>query len=253
MAKITHVKSARQLYKTVPVLNPDGTQKTTPVLKADGTQKTTKTGKPVFMKVTVADKSQPLPPRTCEECRLPIEVGTSYKHVTPKSGPYGGTTRYRHATCSDWQPWDLSGALWARVAQIVHDAEAMEFTEDMEVEDMESVMDDAVTAIQELAEEKRESAQNIEDGFGHATTASEELNEVADELENWASSMESYDFPEKPAEVDEPGDEPDDEDTDEWRDWDQTRDDWDQYQSDLSEWVDAVIGVRDDLLSENPF
>ncbi len=59
-------------------------------------------------------------------------------------------------------------------------------------------MTDAAEVVREIAEEKRESAQNIEDGFGHSTSASEELSSLADELEEWATSIENADIPEYP-------------------------------------------------------
>src|SRR5438270_337793 len=118
MARVTHVKKAQQRYATVPVIDPEtGQQKVTPVLRADGSQKMTRAkphrpARPVFMKVTQADKTQPLPPLNCEACGKPIEIGTPYKHVTPKSGPYGGYQRNRHADCPTWKAWDLSSAWW---------------------------------------------------------------------------------------------------------------------------------------------
>lgn len=47
MAKVIKVKSARQRYGTVPVIDPaTGKQKVTPVMKSDGSQKLTKAGRP---------------------------------------------------------------------------------------------------------------------------------------------------------------------------------------------------------------
>ena len=122
MPTITHVKKAQQRYAMVPVCNPDGTPKQTPVMRGDGTQKTTKRGALVFMTVTVADKTKPQPLDTCDFCHQPIEVGTPYKHITPKSGPYGGHKRTRHESCPTWQVWEYSSSLSARIAQIQHDA-----------------------------------------------------------------------------------------------------------------------------------
>jgi len=58
--------------------------------------------------------------------------------------------------------------------------------------------DGAAEAIRELAEAKRESAQNIVDGFGHETSTSDELSDVADQLDTWADEIESTDVPEDP-------------------------------------------------------
>lgn len=198
MARVTHVKKAQQRYATVPMIDPEtGEQKVTPVMRRDGTQKVTKRGKPVVMRVTRIDKSQPLPNRTCERCSAEIKPGDPYKHVSPKSGPYGGRTRVRCAACPTWQPWDLSSALWARLAQIAHDFGTT--LEEVESEDeVTSALEDAANEVREIAEEKREGAQNIEDGFGHPTSQSEELNEVADELDSWADEIEQVSLPDFP-------------------------------------------------------
>lgn len=210
MARTTYVKKAQQRYVTVPVIDPEtGQQKRTPVMKTvrvrqdDGTyveerrQKTTKRGTPVFMKVTQADKTQPLPNRTCEKCKVEIEVGHPYKHITPKSGPYGGRTRYRCRTCPAWQVWEYSNSLSAQIERITYEADQAIDTADSQDEVTEA-LSAAADGLRELAEEKRESAQNMEDGFGHSTAQSEELAEQADSLDEWADTIENADVPEFP-------------------------------------------------------
>lgn len=215
MARITHVKAARQRYATVPVIDPNtGEPKTTPVMvsrtvrAADGSttttsvQKTTKTGRPVTMKVTTTDKTRPLPNYTCEVCKTEITVGSPYKHVTPKSGPYGGTTRRRCAQCPTWQPWDLSNALWARIDQVISPAQdAVEDAKsDHDADTIRSVLETAAQSIRELAEEKTGAADNMESGFGHETEQSAELRDQGDQLEQWADEIGSADIPDFPEE-----------------------------------------------------
>jgi len=258
MARITRVAKAQPRYKMVPVIDEaTGLQKVTPVMKktCDGqlVQKTTKTGKPVVMKVTVTDKTQPLPVRKCGKCGKDIEIGQPYKHVTPKSGPYGGTTRYRCATCPDWQIWELSNSLSARCAQIIYDAEQNEITADSEVDDIQEILADAATEFESLADEKEESANNIIDGFGHDTFASDELTEQAEELRSFASELENTTITDKPDEVDQPGDEPEDDDSDDWRDWEQTSQEWEDYQTALEDWVETVQGEVSEALGGSPF
>jgi len=198
MARVTHVKKAQQRYRTVPVLDDEGKPKRTPVMRKDGTQKTTKRGTPIFMTVTMADKSQPLDPYTCDYCHKTIEVGTSFKHISPRSGPYGGHKRTRHERCPSWQVWEYSSSLSARLAQISHDfwqeIDGVESTDDVQ-----GALDSAAEEIRSLAEEKREGASNIEEGFDHPTATSEELESVADELETWADDVSSADVPEPEA------------------------------------------------------
>jgi len=197
MARVTHVKRAQQRYETVPVIDPETQEpKRTPVMR-DGVQRTTKRGKPIFMTVTAEDRSKPKPLYDCDFCKKPIEIGTPYKHITPKSGPYGGRKRTRHESCPTWQVWEYSSSLSARTAQISFEFEnALSNVETPD--DVQSALDDAAASVREIAEEKRESASNIEDGFGHPTSASEELEQVADDLDGWADEIESVDIPELP-------------------------------------------------------
>ncbi len=201
MARVTHVKKAQQRYETKPVLDPTtGEQKRTPVMRGDGTQKTTKKGRLVFMDVTEADKDRPKPLLRCDfsGCTIDegrIAIGSAYKHITPKSGPYGGTQKSRHAEHPTWQVWEYSSSLGARIAQIQHgfDIDSAE-----NADDVQSALDSVAEEIDSLAEEKRESASSIEGGFGHPTSTSTELEEIADSLETWAEEVRSADIPEEP-------------------------------------------------------
>jgi hypothetical protein len=192
MPKITHVKEARPRYERVPVIDEaTGEPKVVPV------NRTTKRGTAVTMAVTRDDLDQPLPPHNCDYCRQPIAVGTPYKHISPRSGPFGGRTLRRHEGCPTWQPWDYSDSLSARLSQIAYefDNAVSDATEPGEVESAQS---EAADRARELAEEKRESAQNIEDGFQHPTAQSEELAEQADAIEEWANEIEGTSVPEFP-------------------------------------------------------
>lgn len=196
MARVTHVKAAQQRFQTVPVIDPiTGEQKRTPVMQ-NGVQKQSKRG-PVFLSVSEPDLTKPLPNYTCDGCGKEILVGQPYKHVTPKSGPYGGRKRTRCGTCPAWQVWELSQSLSARTAEIMHNAHEA-FGEPETTEAVTEVLSNVADEIRSLAEEKRESASNIEDGFGHPTSASEELNEIADQLESWADDVENADIPDFP-------------------------------------------------------
>lgn len=199
MARVTYVKKAQQRYATVPVIDPEtGQQKRTPVMRRNGEQKTSKKG-PVFLRVTQEDKSKPLPNRVCEHCRTEIKPGDPYKHVTPKSGPYGGHKRVRCAKCPTWQQWDLSNSLSAQLAKVSHDANSVDTTD---ADNVRNALTEAAEAIREIADAKREGAQNIEEGFGHPTQTSDELESIADELESWADEVEAkaYEIEDRPEE-----------------------------------------------------
>lgn len=199
MARITRVKAAQRRYATVPVLDENGKPKRVPVIsRRTGEQVVTKRG-PKWMTVTTQDKTQPLPNLRCDfpGCDITggeILPGQGYMWIKPKSGPYGGRQRNRHAQHPAWQVWDYSNSLSAQVARIEHDA--TDAVDGVETEDdVQSLLDDAADQITELAEAKRESAQNIEDGFGHPTSQSEELESQADELEGWAEDVRGTDIP----------------------------------------------------------
>jgi hypothetical protein len=202
MARTTHVKKAQQRYETVVVIDPITKEpQRTPVMKlnrdGDLVQKLTKKGKPIFMTKTVADKNKPKPPETCTACHLPIKIGTPYKWIQPKSGPYGGRRMSRHEACPSWQVWDYSNSLSAQLARVAHDFwEAVDQAEG--TDDVQSALDDAGASIEEIAGQKREGAENIESGFGHSTSQSEELESMADELETWASDVTSATIPDVP-------------------------------------------------------
>ena len=117
-----------------------------------------------------------------------IKPGDSYKYISIKTGPYSSHTRYRCAAAPDWHHWDYSSSLSARVAQIQHDGEEALSSAEI-AEDFESVAEEIAEWIEGLAQEKYENAQNIEDGFGHPTAKSEELDEIASGLDDWATEI----------------------------------------------------------------
>lgn len=191
MPRITHVARAQQRFATVPVLDDQGK----PLMLA--TTKTTKTGRLITRARTRADYTQPLPNLVCDACREEIRPGSSYKHMSPRSGPFGGRQLSRHETCPDWKLWEYSNSLAARLARIAHDAQTavdgVTSTDEVRV-----ALEEAATAVREIADEKREAAQNIEEGFGHSTQQSEELADIAETLEAWADEIEAADIPDEP-------------------------------------------------------
>jgi len=191
MPRVHQVAAARQRYERVPVIDPaTGEQKTVAVNRRPG-----RSGRPVVQRLTTEDRAKPLPPYRCDMCPDPIAVGTPYKYIDIKQ-QRGGITRRRHVHHPNWQPWEYSSALWARIAQI----QAM----DVDVSGLEAGGDpaeyvsDIVEAIRELASEKEEGASNIESGFGHETEQSTELREASEQLESWADEFESIAWPDEP-------------------------------------------------------
>ncbi len=192
MARVHHVKHAQPRYATKPVLGEDGEQ----AVRVTG-RTTRRTGRQVKVRVTERDLTRPLPNRKCENCGREIKPGDPYKWVQPKTGPYGGRKRFRCGHCPSWQVWELSQSLSAQLAKVSadfwHDADFAE-----SVDDVESALGNAAAAVRDIAEEKRESAANIEEGFGHPTSQSEELADTADQLDSWADEIESASVPDLP-------------------------------------------------------
>lgn len=197
MARTTFVKAAQPRFAMVPKRDDKGMQITVPVLRRDGTPKTTKTGRAIVRQLTVADKTRPLANRTCEKCGKEITVGSPYKHISPKSGPYGGRMLVRCGDCPTWNVWDYSSSLPSQIARISHQfGEALMAAED--VSDVEAARDEAADEIEGLGDEREESAQNMEDGFGHETEPSADLRQQGEDLKAWAEEIRSTDVPELP-------------------------------------------------------
>jgi hypothetical protein len=197
MARITYVKAAQQRYETVPVIDPaTGEQKQTPVMR-NGKQRTTKAGRPIFLSVTASDKSKPLPNRNCDKCRNEIKVGDPYKHISPRSGPYGGRTLYRCDECPTWHIWEYSSSLSAQLAETAWNFNAALDSVESE-DDVQTALNETADEIRLIAAVKEEGADNIESGFGHETQQSEELREIADQLNAWADEIENATIPEHP-------------------------------------------------------
>jgi hypothetical protein len=196
MARITYVKSAQQRYETVPVIDPaTGQQKQTPVIsKRTGEQKVTKNGRPVFLRVTEVDKTRPKPNIVCEKCGTEIEPGMPYKHITPKSGPYGGRQRNRCMPCPTWRPSETTGSQHLAAiygAQEAAEDSLAEWEADQGVDALSEILTALAEGLGEAVESYNESADNIEDGFGHETSMSAELREKAESVESAASDIES--------------------------------------------------------------
>lgn len=145
------------------------------------------------------------PQPVCEVCKTTIEVGMPHKNVSVRQGSFS-VLRIRCVNEPDWKPWEVSSSLSARLEEVSYNFwQALGSAYESE-DDVRSALSEAAEAIREIAEEKRDSAQNIEYGFGHSTWQSDELNETADSLDSWADEVENLYIP-------------DPEDADELDDW----------------------------------
>lgn len=255
MARVTHVKKAQRRYVHVPVLDGAGLPKLIPVMHRNGTQKVTKGGKPVTMRVTVPDRDQPKPNYRCEKCGGEIKVGHPYKHVSPRSGPFGGRKRVRCQQCPSWRPSELTGSEALRTLYAAQEAaeDALNNWDRDDPEGLKEILTALADGVREAGEIYNESADNMEDGFGHETSISEELREKgehldgqADEIESAADDIEDWDEEEPRAEAEadaladclidfEIDGDPDLEEAQDHEDWDD-----EVYEEKVLEFIDAT-------------
>lgn len=214
MSRVLYVKKAQQRFARVPVLDENGQQ-------ARGSK---------GQRLTQADRTKPMPNYRCDKCHTEILPGMPYKYTEVKQ-TYGGILKVRCMSCPSWQSWELSSSLSARIEQIQHD-HSHDFDSVTDRSEVEEWASDAASDITALAEEKRDSASNIEEGFGHSTYQSDELNEQADSLEDWASELENVDLEDAP-------------DADDF-------DDEDEYASALATWQEACEQAYNDALESCP-
>jgi hypothetical protein len=90
--------------------------------------------------------------------------------------------------------------LWRRVL-VAYDT-TVSNTREFSAEDAEAIFEAAVNTLDEIAKMYEESAQNIEDGFGHPTYQSEEVVEKAEEIRLVAEAVRIISS-ESPPELDE--------------------------------------------------
>jgi hypothetical protein len=262
MARIQHVKRAQQRYATKPVIDPETGEQARSPLTRNGEQLKDKRGNPRWLRLTVRDTDKPLPMPRCDfpGCEhREIKPGTPYMFVDLKVGG----TKYRHAEHPQWQPWDLSSAMWARVAQVVDTAEqALDGLGEFEEADaVGEVLQAAADEARDLATEREEAADSMEDGFGHATEASDNLREHASNLESWADDLEGFSADDSPPDPDdftynEDGEQTDADDYDGDPASDDPADMYNAEGQDLytawEEWRDAVRDQARDLLGDTP-
>jgi prefoldin subunit 5 len=80
-----------------------------------------------------------------------------------------------------------AGAAWEEFELKIHEA----------LDDLESAVDECASEAENVAQEYNEGADNIEQYFSSSPTA-EESRDKAENIENWASSLRSIDFSDKP-------------------------------------------------------
>lgn len=167
---------------------------------------------------------------SCCTCHQPIEVGQAYSWNQPSRF----SARYQwHQSCkaprpSTLEPNEKRGAAYAAFEDAYDSIDALREQEWTDPEALLDAWKDIVSTcaegVREAAEMWRESASNIEDGFGHETEQSMEQNEHGDTYEGVADD------------IDQQADELDDYEADQWEN--------------LQQWVDATLDSMSELLGD---
>lgn len=169
----------------------------------------------------------------CHRCGQEIEYGQPYKWFKLKQAR-GGIKRAFHPDCPI-RPSDRTTSRMGQVydAQQEFDAYACETPE--ELQGALGILAEVVTSV---AEEYRESVENMESGFGHRTSQADELEERAQELEDWAEQMQEW----EPSEADPP----------ERDDYEEGDDGEQEHEDAVDAWLDEIRGEADSLAQECP-
>lgn len=143
-------------------------------------------------RVTTVKKSQK--PTTCEKCGKALPAGSSYKWCAPRAGKFArGRKRIRCSDCPRWRASETtsSGHLATLYGAQEAFGDALNAWDGEDAEALRSALTDLASGVREAGESYGESAQNIEDGFQHETSMSQELREKSESLVSWADEIES--------------------------------------------------------------
>lgn len=137
---------------------------------------------------------------TCGSCGEKIKPGDSYRWWANKLP--GARGSYRNIRCAKAsctpRPSQMKPGRTGQIMAIGEglDDQLRDMSGFTEVSEFESIRNDLASEVRSFGEEIEESAQNMEDGFGHETYQSQELRERAERIEEAASTLESAEIPE---------------------------------------------------------
>lgn len=134
------------------------------------------------------------PQGNCGKCGKAIEIGMAYIHWSNRATKAG--RGWRRVRCTDRECFPRRSEYSTtsdKLAQLMDAQDDAGNTIDntAEISELEAALESAAEIARSVGEEYEESAQNIEDGFGHETYVSEEIREKAQACESWADALES--------------------------------------------------------------
>ena len=129
-------------------------------------------------------------PGECGKCGVEIKPGAAYRWWKFR---YGGK-RVRCMVCPGPRASELTNN--DKLSQCYAAGEALDdalraFERDYDLDALRGAAEDAGSEVRAAGEAYRESADNIESGFGHETEQSQEFAQKADNLESKADEIES--------------------------------------------------------------
>lgn len=143
-------------------------------------------------KVTIVEKARKAP-GSCGRCGSKIEPGQPYKHWSFRYG--GKHIRCTKSECapraSDLTSNDKLSTLYAAGENF--DDSVVDWDGE-DGDDLKSMLQEYADEVRSVAEMYEESAQNIEDGFQHETSQSEEQRGYAEELNSFADDIEAIQY-----------------------------------------------------------
>lgn len=140
-------------------------------------------------RVTTVEKARKAP-GSCGRCGTTIKVGQAYKHWSFRYG--GKRIRCTAPACaprsSDLTNNEKLSTLYAYGENF---EDAISEWDQENADDLRAICDEYADGVQEVVDMYNESADAIEEGFGHETFASEEQREGADELDSFKGEIEN--------------------------------------------------------------
>lgn len=147
----------------------------------------------IYVKKARKDQ-QPCMSPSCKHTSRAISAGMPYKHFSMKL-TYGGVRKVYHEDCHIPQSHRTTSRM-GEIYDAQEEAENAMPQEPDETGTLETIASDFAQTVREVGEGYTESADNMEEGFGHSTFMSDELREKGESLEEWANDLESLDFEE---------------------------------------------------------
>jgi hypothetical protein len=211
------------------------------------------------MRATYVKSARKQTRERCLRCNAPIEAGQAYVWAQA----FRQQRRVVHQSCGGFQPWETEpNEKRAAIYHAQHDAHVQLDGLDADayidaegcnaegfVSDVQSVLDEFAEALNEVQSMYEESADNIEDGFGHETESSSEQRELGEQVESWSSDVTDA----LSSVGDEPDFDTDDDDGDAERDVDADDDERAAARDEAWQtWVDEVVGAASDAIDDCP-